>query len=67
MFYIWLNIASTQNHYWNQLAQNWTTNHKDATLFETRQEAEAEAAYAQATYNLGEAIVKEKAAEPAAA
>lgn len=55
-YYIWLNAASPSNYYWSQPAQNWTTNGAQATMFETREAAEQEAAYATA-YGMGEAHV----------
>lgn len=58
MYYIWLNVASPANYYWNQTAQNWTADHKAATLFKTFREADAEALYAS-DYGPGEAVVRE--------
>ncbi len=55
-FYIQHNVASAKPEFWSQLAQNWTTNAHDATFFESRQEADDEAVYAD-RYGPGEAIV----------
>jgi hypothetical protein len=59
MYYIWLNAASPANYYWNQEAQNWTSDHRQTTLFNTFAEADAEALYAS-DYGPGEAVVREK-------
>jgi hypothetical protein len=59
MFYIWLNVALSVNWYWMQSAQNWTSHHADATLFATREAAEAEAVHARA-YGPGEVEVRQK-------
>jgi hypothetical protein len=45
-FFIWLNDATHERYYWNQMAQNWTTNFADATKFDSEQEARDEAVYA---------------------
>ena len=55
-FYIWMNQASANPYYWNQTAQNWTSNPREATFFDTVDEAAAEAFYAD-DYGPGEAIV----------
>ena len=46
-FYIVLNIASPVSYFWSQTAQNWTTNPKEATFFDSRQDATAECIYAE--------------------
>lgn len=56
MFYIKMNSASPQHWYWNQSAQNWTSDPKAATLFPTKDKAEEEQGYAN-DYGPGEAIV----------
>jgi len=58
-FYIALNGAYTKPYYWSQPAQNWTTDSDQATLFDTRENADAECVYADA-YGPGEAYVCEK-------
>jgi hypothetical protein len=58
MYYIWANIASAANYYWNQEAQNWTADPKKATLWNTFEEAEVEAVYAN-DYGPGAAVVRE--------
>lgn len=58
-FYIWMNMASSANHYWSQPAQNWTTNARNATLFDTREAADMEAKYA-ADYGPGEVFVRQQ-------
>ncbi len=45
-FYIWLNGASTGNYYWMQHAQNWTSNAHNASMFDSRDAAQAEARHA---------------------
>ena len=45
-FFLWLNDTTHSRYYWMQSAQNWTTEFKDATKFDTRQAAEDEAEYA---------------------
>jgi len=57
-FYIWMNegAVAQPRHFWNQAAQNWTTDPYAATFFTSRVEAEVEAAYADA-YGPGEAAV----------
>lgn len=55
-FYIRHNIASGAPYFWSQPAQNWTMAPHDATFFDTREAAEAEAKYAQ-DYGPGEAYV----------
>lgn len=55
-FYIWLNQTAAQPAYWRQPAQNWTTEAKDATFFDTRAAAEAEAVYAERV-GPGEAVI----------
>ena len=42
VFFIWLNDATFDRHYWSQPAQNWTTNFGDATKFDTRDAADDE-------------------------
>jgi hypothetical protein len=58
VYYIWANVASPANYYWNQAAQNWTADHNQATLFATFAEAQAEAVYAN-DYGPGEAVVRQ--------
>lgn len=58
MYYIWLNVASPTNYYWNQPAQNWVGDSRRATLFDTFVEADAEARYAS-DCGPGEAVVRE--------
>ena len=57
-FFIKHNEASSVNYYWSQPAQNWTSAPHDATFFDTREEADDEAKYAEA-YGPGEALVLE--------
>ena len=59
MFYLWLNGAYVQTNYWDREAQTFTTDSTRATLFETREAADAEAFYAQNTTD-GEVIVSQK-------
>lgn len=61
-FYIWMNAASTVNHYWMQHAQNWTTTARDATFFDTREQADVEAKYAR-DYGPGEVFVRQATRE----
>lgn len=59
MFYIKMNSASPDHWYWNQNFQNWVSDPASATMYTTREEAEAEQPYAN-DYGPGEAIVCEK-------
>ena len=45
--FIRMNIASSVNYYWDRNAQNWTSDHTHATLFNSDQEACLEAAHAE--------------------
>jgi hypothetical protein len=55
-YYIWLNLASPNNYYWSQPAQNWTINPHDATLFDNVEDAEMEQYYADQQIT-GESII----------
>ena len=57
-FFLWLNDTTHSRHYWMQPAQNWTTEFKDATKFDTRQAAEDEAKYADRSTK-AEVVVQE--------
>lgn len=57
-FYIRANIASALNYYWNQQAQNWTTDPTQSSFFENVDDANNEARHAQ-SYGPGEAIVQQ--------
>lgn len=58
-FYLRAVAASVDWLYWSQPAQNWTTNPDDATLFESREDAERERRHAE--YGPFEAEVCQKA------
>lgn len=61
MFYIKMNGATTSTWYWQQSAQNWTTDQNMATMWEKADDANAEQRYAD-DYGPGEAIVYKRRA-----
>ena len=58
VFFLWLNDTTPDRYYWSQPAQNWTTEFRDATKFDTRQAADGEAEYADRSTK-AEVVVQE--------
>jgi hypothetical protein len=57
-FFLWLNDTTHSRHYWNARTQGWVTEFQEASKFETYNNAEKEATFANATTK-AEVVVQE--------